>query len=220
MSPSRRSWRVERPVKPRGLAVEAAGGHGLIVQGDVRRGEDCSRIVQTTVDELGSLDIFVNNASIPFAIKPFLEMSWDEFSTKVNDELFAAFSMCQAVAPHMAANGDGDIVLISSVMSRAPVRNFCSHGTAKAAVSQFARYLAKELGPSGVRTNVIAPGLTLTDATVGVPEALRAEIVAQTPPRRLTTVEDVAGAVLSVVAGWNRQLNCAYIPVNGGIEMN
>jgi 3-oxoacyl-[acyl-carrier protein] reductase len=200
--------------------VKAAGKKGIVVKADVRKEEDVKKLVDRTVQAFGKVDILINNANIAFAFKPFMEMSWEEFSVKLNDEMRSAFHLCQAVVPHMEKQGRGKIVLISSGLSRTPAEGFIAHGTAKAAIVSFAKYLALELGPKNIRTNVIAPGLVLTDATKDQPKEMHESIRNVTPLRRLAQPEDVAGAVLSLVADWNPFMNGAYLPVNGGNDMD
>lgn len=200
--------------------IEAEGRKGLAVQADVRKTEDVKRLVQETIDAFGKVDIVVNNANINFAFKPFMEMSWEEFSEKLNGELSSAFDLCQAVAPHMERQKDGKIILIASSLARTPSQGFIAHGSAKAAIVAFGKYLAQELGPKNIKTNIVSPGLVLTDATKDQPAETHEMLRSLTPLRRLAKPEDVAGAILSVAADWNNHVNGAYIPVNGGIDMS
>ncbi|WP_047154627.1 SDR family NAD(P)-dependent oxidoreductase [Aneurinibacillus tyrosinisolvens] len=200
--------------------VEAAGRKGKVIQADVRNTEDVKRLVEEAVSEFGKIDILINNANINFAFKPFMEMTWEEFSYKLNNEMSSAFHLCQEVVPHMEKQGEGKIVLISSGLSRTPSQGFVAHGTAKAAIATFAKYLAQELGPKNIATNVISPGLILTDATKDQPAQAHEMLRSLTPLQRLGRPEDVAGAILSLVADWNKHINGAYIPVNGGLDMS
>lgn len=200
--------------------IEAQGRKGKVIQADVRDPEDVKKMVDQTIDEFGRVDILVSNANISFAVKPFMEMNWEEFSYKLNNELSSAFRLCQTVVPHMEKQGGGKIVLISSSLSRTPSPGFVAHGTAKAAIAAFAKYLAQELGPKNIVTNVIAPGLVLTDATKDQPAEVHESTRKFTPLQRIAKPEDVAGAVLSLVADWNVFVNGAYIPVNGGMDMS
>lgn len=200
--------------------VEATGQRGKIIQADVRSTEGVKTLVDETIREFGKVDILINNANIDFAFKPFTEMSWEEFSYKLNNEMGSAFHLCQEVVPHMEKQGGGKIVLISSSLSRTPSQGFIAHGTAKAAIATFAKYLAQELGPKNIVTNVISPGLVLTDATKDQPSEMHEMLRNLTPLQRLAKPEEVAGAILSLVADWNSHINGAYIPVNGGIDMS
>ncbi|MEC0236165.1 SDR family oxidoreductase [Paenibacillus kribbensis] len=200
--------------------VESNGRKGKIIQGDVRKAEDVTRLVDETVNEFGKVDIVINNANINFTVKPFMEISWEEFSYKLNNEMSAAFHLCQEVVPHMEKNGGGKIVLISSSLSRTPSQGFIAHGAAKAAIDTFAKYLAQELGPKNIKTNVISPGLVLTDVIKDQPVEGHELLRKLTPLQRVAVPENMAGAILSLVANWNTHVNGAYIPVNGGIDMN
>ncbi|MFC9601147.1 SDR family oxidoreductase [Peribacillus butanolivorans] len=200
--------------------VEATGRKGKVIQADVRTTEGVKSLVDETIREFGKVDILINNANIDFAFKPFTEMSWEEFSYKLNNEMHSAFHLCQEVVPHMENQGGGKIVLISSSLSRTPSQGFIAHGTAKAAITTFSQYLAQELGPKNISTNVISPGLVLTDATKDQPSEMHEILRNLTPLQRLAKPEDVAGAILSLVANWNGHINGAYIPINGGIDMS
>ncbi|WP_170289713.1 SDR family NAD(P)-dependent oxidoreductase [Cytobacillus depressus] len=200
--------------------VETIGRKGKVVQADVRTTEGVKTLVDETIREFGKVDILINNANINFAFKPFTEMSWEEFSYKLNNEMSSAFHLCQEVVPYMEKQGGGKIVLISSTLSRTPSHGFIAHGTAKAAITTFAKYLAQELGPKNIVTNVISPGLVITDATKDQPAETHEMLRNLTPLQRLAEPEDIAGAILSLVANWNGHINGAYIPVNGGIDMS
>jgi 3-oxoacyl-[acyl-carrier protein] reductase len=132
----------------------------------------------------------------------------------------ASFHCCRAVVPGMVEMGGGCIVNVSSGLSRVPGPGFLAHCSAKAALDSFSKVLALELGGSGIRVNVVAPGLTLTDATAGLPEAAREATLAHTPLGRLGLPEDVAGAVLHLVADEARFVTGAWLPVCGGSQMS
>ena len=198
--------------------IVGAGSRAVAVQADVRDPSDCARLVDSALDAFGGVDILVSNASISFPVAPVLELDWDEVAAKLTGEMGAAFCICKAAAPHMLERG-GDIVLISSGMSRVPIRGFAAHGSAKAALTALGRYLAVELAPNGVRVNVVAPGLVLSDATRNHSPEYHELIRSATPSGRISLPEDVAGAVLGVLNPWNRQMVGAYIPVNGGIDI-
>ncbi len=200
--------------------VESLGRKGKIIQADVRNPESIKQLVGQSVDAFGKVDILVNNANLHFAVKPFMDLSWEEFSGKLNHEMRAAFHVCQEVVPHMVKQGGGKIVLISSWLSRTPIVGFSAHGSAKAAIVAFTKYLAKELGPHNITANVVSPSLVLTDATSDQPSETHEWQREATPLKRLAKPEDIAGAILSVAADWNRHMNGAYIPVNGGIDMS
>jgi 3-oxoacyl-[acyl-carrier protein] reductase len=197
--------------------IARAGGEAILVRADVTVREDVEAMVRTTESAHGPVDILVNNASIHFPIIPFVQHKWEDFEKKVLGEMKAIYYPCQAVAPGMVQRRRGCIVNISSGLSRVPGEGFVAHSTAKSALDGFSKSLALELGPHGVRVNVVAPD---TDAIAFMPKAMRERTAARTPLRRFGQPEDVAGAVLFYCADWSRFVTGTYLPVCGGIQMS
>jgi 3-oxoacyl-[acyl-carrier protein] reductase len=175
--------------------------------------------VAETREALGPVEILVNNANMSFPVLPFVRYAWEDFERKLVSELRASFHTCQAVVQPMIERGGGCIVNVSSGLSRHPGPGFIAHCSAKAALDAFSRSLAQELGPHGIRVNVVAPGLTLTDATAHQPEEAKQAIARMTPLSRLAEPEDVAGAVLFYCTEWARFVTGTYMPVSGGAQM-
>jgi 3-oxoacyl-[acyl-carrier protein] reductase len=191
----------------------------IAVKADVRDPAQVNAMVAEVERELGPVDTLVVNASIHFPIRPFVDYSWADFESKLTGELGAAFHCCKAVVPGMVARKSGCIVAISSGLSRHPGLGFCAHSTAKSGLDAFVRALALELGPQGIRVNAVAPGLTETDATAGLPAAAKDATTRGTPLRRIGQPEDVAGAVLMVASDHGKFLTGVYVPVSGGALM-
>lgn len=199
--------------------IEAAGGKALAVNADVREPADVEAMARAVSERFGPVDVLVVNAAMSFPMVPFLEVPWEAFEAKLVSELKAAFHCCRAVTPSMIERRTGSIVLVSSGLSRHPGWGFCAHSTAKSALDAFGKSLALELGPHGIRVNVVAPGLTLTDATAGLPQAQKDAMAGQTPLRRNGLAEDVAGAVLFFAGPESGFVSGSYLPVSGGIQM-
>ena len=199
--------------------ITRAGGRAIAVQADVRVASQVTAMVEEVERKLGPVDILVSNAAIGFSTKPFVEQTWDEFSAKLNGELQAAFNCIQAVVPSMRARHSGSIIAISSTLSRHAGPGFSAHSTAKSGLDGLVRALALELGPLGIRVNVVAPGLTETDATAGLPDQVKQYTVRSTPLGRIGQPEDVAGAVLMLASDQARFVTGTYVPVNGGAFM-
>ena len=200
--------------------IARAGGQAILVRADVTVREEVEVMVRTTESALGPVDILVNNAGIHFPIMPFVQYRWEDFEKKILGEMKALYYPCQAVVPGMIQRGRGCIVNISSGLSRVPGEGFVAHSTAKSALDGFSKSLAQELGPHGVRVNVVAPGATDTDAIAFMSKEMREKVAARTPLRRFGQPEDVAGAVLFYCADWSRFVTGTYLPVCGGIQMS
>jgi 3-oxoacyl-[acyl-carrier protein] reductase len=199
--------------------IAAAGGKAMLARADVTVRDDVEAMIRAAEAELGPVDVLVNNASISFPIAPFTEYRWEDFERKLASELKASFLTCQAVIPGMLKRGRGSIVNVSSQLSRLPGPGFIAHSSAKAALDAFSRSLALELGPRGIRVNVVAPGLTITDATSGQPKEMHEAIAAHTPLRRLAEARDISGAVLFLCSDAARHVTGTYLPVSGGALM-
>ncbi|WP_242394920.1 SDR family NAD(P)-dependent oxidoreductase [Anaeromyxobacter oryzisoli] len=199
--------------------IRRGDGRAVAVRADVRDPAQVQAMVAEATAALGPVDTLVVNASIGFPIRPFLDYEWADFQAKLVGELGAAFHCCKAVLPGMIARRSGCIVAISSGLSRHPGPGFVAHSTAKSGLDAFVRALALELGPSGVRVNAVAPGLTDTDATANQPAAQKEAIARLTPLGRNGVPDDVAGAVLMIASDAGRFLTGAYVPVSGGALM-
>jgi 3-oxoacyl-[acyl-carrier protein] reductase len=199
--------------------IVSAGGRAICVQADVRDPVQVNAMAAIVADSLGPVDVLVINASIGFPIVPFLSFAWKDFEAKLTGELSAAFNCCKAFIPGMVDRKRGSVVAISSQLSRQPGYGFCAHATAKSGLDAFMKSLALELGPSGVRVNVVAPGLTETDATASIKPEHKAGAANATPLRRIGVPDDVAGAVLFMASEEARFVTGSYLPVSGGSQM-
>lgn len=200
--------------------IRTAGGEAVAFQADVREEQAVDSLLQFAQAHFGDhVDILVNNANIPFHIIPFAEMSWDNFSQKLNGELKAAFLMTKAVLPSMIANHYGRIIYISASLGKYPMDGMIAHGTAKGAIDTFAKYIAHEFGPLGITSNVIAPNMTETDATAFLPEQAKQTFSNLTPLRRIGQPDDVASVVAFLASDDSRFVTGTYMPVDGGFRM-
>jgi 3-oxoacyl-[acyl-carrier protein] reductase len=199
--------------------VKGFGGRAVAVQADVRDQAEVEAMVGWVADELGPIDTLVLNAAIQFPVVPFLEYPWQAFHDKLVGEIGAAFFCCRAVVQKMIDRGSGCIVAVSSGLSRHPGHGFSAHSTAKSGLDAFARALALELGPHGIRVNTVAPGLTITDATSFLPQEAKDASARATPLGRNAQPEDVAGVILAIVADTTGFVTGAYVPVSGGSLM-
>ncbi|HTV17398.1 MAG TPA: SDR family oxidoreductase, partial [Polyangiaceae bacterium] len=199
--------------------IEQQGGTAEIFKADVTHAADVADLVAAVHQRFERVDVLVANAHINFRHRAFVEYEWSDLERKVSDELKAIFYPCRAVAPEMLRRNNGSIVAVSSSLSKRSNEGFLAQSTAKAAVDAFVRALAAELGPSGVRVNTVAPGLTLTDAAFPMPDANKADIASRCPLRRNGAPEDISGAILFLASDLSRFMTGTYVPVDGGFTM-
>jgi 3-oxoacyl-[acyl-carrier protein] reductase len=201
--------------------IEAAGGQALAVQADVREPAAVQSMVEQVRAAWGGIDVLVHNALIPYVIKPFHDMTWEELGGKLGQEMHAAFAVTKAVLPAMSEQGWGRIIYLGTGLSRQPREGMIALGTAKAALAQFARYLAQELGPRGITVNVVEPGPVedtriLADA---LDEEHRQRQAAATPLGRLAHPGDIAQVIAFYASDDNAFMTGTTAAVNGGMAM-
>ncbi|MFL9658694.1 SDR family NAD(P)-dependent oxidoreductase [Streptomyces sp. PB17] len=200
--------------------IEASGGQAMAVQADVREVAAIERMVEQVRAAWGGIDVLVHNALIPYAVKSFQDMTWEELGGKIDAEMHAAFAVTKAVLPAMTVQGGGRLIFIGTGLSRRPREGMIALGTSKAAMEQFARYLAQELGPQGITVNVVAPGPVEETRMANVfDDAHKQRQVAATPLGRLAHPADVARAVAFYADEDNTFMTGTTAVVNGGMSM-
>jgi NAD(P)-dependent dehydrogenase (short-subunit alcohol dehydrogenase family) len=141
-------------------AVEALGRRAALLQGDLRKPDDCQRVVDETVDRLGRLDVLVNMASVYTAV-PFDELTVEMWDTQLNVDLRAAWLCTRAAAPHMRRLRGGRIINISDWLARSGrprYEGYLTYYVAKAGVTALTEAMALELAKDQILVNAIAPG--------------------------------------------------------------
>jgi 3-oxoacyl-[acyl-carrier protein] reductase len=200
--------------------IEAAGGKVMAVQADVRDAGAVDALIERVRGAWGGVDVLVHNALTPYAIKSFQDMTWDELGGKLDDEIRAAFVVTKAVLPTMTERGRGRLIYLGTGLSRQPRAGMIALGTAKAALTQFARYLAQELGPRGITVNVVEPGpVAETKISQVLDDEQRQRQVAATPLGRLALPRDVAEVVAFFAGADNAFMTGTTAAVNGGMSM-
>jgi 3-oxoacyl-[acyl-carrier protein] reductase len=203
--------------------IEAAGGQAMAVQADVREAAAVESMIEQVQAAWGGIDVLVHNALTPYVIKPFQDMTWEELGGKLDAEMRAAFAVTKAVLPAMTEQGWGRMIYLGTGLSRRAREGMIALGTAKAALAQFARYLAQELGPRGITVNVVAPGPVEDTRMARMADVFDDEHkqrqVAATPLGRLAHPGDVAQAVAFYASEDNAFMTGTTAAVNGGMSM-
>jgi 3-oxoacyl-[acyl-carrier protein] reductase len=203
-------------------SIRSAGGQAMAVRADVRDGSAVLGMVEQVRAAMGEVEVLVHNALIPYAIRSFDEISWDELGGKLEQEMRAAYLMTKAVVPGMTMRGYGRIVYLGTVLSRQPREGMIALGTSKAALSQFARFVAQETGPRGITVNVVAPGpvdeTVIADAAFD--EEHKRRQAAQTALGRIASPDDVARVVAFYAGDDSGFITGTTAPVNGGLVMD
>jgi 7-alpha-hydroxysteroid dehydrogenase len=205
--------------------VEEAGRRAVVVPADLMDLDAAAGLADRAVEELGRLDIVVNNVggTIPNAL---LDTTPDYLEEAFHFNVSTAHALVRAAVPHLLAStgstgreGGGSIVNISSVVGRVSGRGYLAYGTAKAALAHYTRLAARDLNPH-IRVNAIAVGSVMTSALefVASDAATKAAMEDATPLQRIGEAEDVAAAVLYLSSRAGGYLTGKVLEVDGGLE--
>lgn len=186
-------------------------------QADVSDHAQVKSLVDFTISKFGRIDLLVNNAGIDF-INTLSDTSDSDFDTVLRNNLYSAFYLSKEVSPYMINAKSGLIINISSILGIVGASCEMAYSVSKAGLDAMTKSLAKELGPSNIRVNSIAPGIIDTDMNSFLSKEELNEIVNDIPLERIGLPSDVAdtvlfldknsyitGQVIQVTGGWNLQ---------------
>lgn len=198
--------------------IETAGGKAIVTQGDVRKPEDAERIVEDTIDAFGKLDILVNNAGFNRDTL-ILRMSLEDWDEVMDINLRAVFLVTKAALRPMMRNRWGRVINIGSVSGIAGNAGQANYASAKAGLVGFTRAVAREMGSRNITSNLIMPGLIITELT----KDIRPEIVQGVKQRllidRMGKAEDVASTVVFLASEEAGYITGHVLPVDGGLGL-
>ncbi|MFM8680299.1 MAG: SDR family NAD(P)-dependent oxidoreductase [Alphaproteobacteria bacterium] len=197
--------------------LRGAGARAIAVAMDVTDAASVQRAVEQAEQELGRLDVLVNNAGIT-ASSRFLETQEEEWRTVLDTDLSGLMRVGQQVARRMAARGEGGAILnVASILGLRPAPQVAAYAAAKAAAISLTQSMALELARHRIRVNALAPGYIETDLNSAFLRSPAGEALARrVPMRRFGTAEDLDGAVLLLVSDAGRFITGATLPVDGG----
>jgi acetoacetyl-CoA reductase len=185
---------------------------------DVADFDACAEGVKNIGAQLGPIEVLVNNAGIT-RDGTMHRMSWEQWNAVIQTNLSSCFNMSRAVIEEMRTRGFGRIVNIGSINGQAGQFGQTNYSAAKSGMHGFTKALAQEGAARGITVNTIAPGYTETDMVRAVPASVLEQIIARIPVGRLGKPEEVARAVLFLVADEAGFITGTMLSVNGGQHM-
>lgn len=196
--------------------ITAAGGVAKAYSCDVADSAAVMAMIEGIRCELGDVSVLVNNAGIAQQ-KLFSDITDDDWKQMMAVHVDGAFYCTRAVLPAMIREHNGCIVNVSSMWGQVGGSCEVHYSTAKAALIGMTKALAKEVGPSGVRVNCVAPGVIKTDMLSDFDEDTLNELAQEAPLCRLGVPEDIAEAVAFLVSDQAGFITGQVIASNGGI---
>ncbi|MGQ9645825.1 MAG: SDR family NAD(P)-dependent oxidoreductase [Thermodesulfobacteriota bacterium] len=198
-------------------ALDPSGERTLYVRADVRDEKQVESAISEIVKKFGRLDILVNNAGIS-RHKPIEEMTLELWNEVIDTNLTGVFLCSKAVIPIMRKQGRGKIVNIASLGGRTGRPGVgINYAASKAGLIGITMLLAKELGPSGIYVNAIAPGAILTEQTAQYPREVFETWIAGRAIQKTGMPEDVANVAVFLASSRSDWVTGVTIDVNAGI---
>lgn len=185
-----------------------------IIKADIAKKEEAKKLVQFVLEKYHKIDILINNAGIS-EYKLVTEETEEDWNRVINTNLYSAFIMCQEVIPNTIHHKEGCIINISSIWGMVGASLEVLYSISKAGMNGMTKSLAKELGPSNIRVNAIAPGTIHTDMKLNLSEQELKQLEEEIPLGRMGVPKDIAkcvnwliednyttGQIISVNGGW------------------
>ncbi len=193
-----------------------SGGKATVFGADIADEKQAQALVLKTKELFGHIDVLVNNAGIALN-KMFCDTSLSDWNKLLSVNLMGMVHTISAVLPDMVHKKAGHIVNLSSVWGITGASCEVAYSTTKAAIIGLTKSLAKELGPSGICVNCVAPGVIDTDMNKNLDEESRKSLIEETPLERIGTPEDIAKAVYYLGNTENRFITGQVLSPNGGL---
>lgn len=197
-------------------AIIAQGGQAMLCPGDVGDYATVEQMREQIRQELGEVTALVNNAGFAQQ-KLFGDITPDEWQRMLQVHLTGAYNTCHVFLPDMLRRHAGAIVNVSSMWGQTGGSCEVHYSAAKAGLIGLTKALAKEVGPSGIRVNCVAPGVVLTDMMDSFDEETKRTLAQETPLMRLGTAEEIANVVAFLLSEQSSFITGQVIAPNGGM---
>ena len=198
--------KIQNELEDKGIKIE-------IFKADVSKREEVKELVKFTLEKYKNIDILINNAGID-QIKPFTDITDEDWNRMIQVNLNSTFYCTQEVLENMIHNKSGCIVNISSIWGQEGASCEVHYSTSKAAIDGLTKALAKELGPSNIRVNSIAPGIIETDMNKTITKEILEDIINEIPLGKIGKPEEIAKCVKWLVE--DKYTTGQIISINGG----
>ena len=195
------------------------GRNAIIVSADITVFNQVSDMITLIMRKLDTISVVANCATSGLPNIKFKDLEWGQIQEQIDINVKASFNIMKLVTPIMEKNNYGKIINISTQYIEQPKTELLHYITAKSALKGFTKALAFELASTGIRINLISPGMTDTELISNVPEKVKLVTAAQTPLKRLANPKDISGAISFLASDKSDFITGETIRVNGGQYM-
>lgn len=193
-----------------------------VVYNDASKKETYISMVDEVIKKEGKIDVLVNNfgTSNPKKDLDIKNTNYEEYISTIDLNLASVFMATQAVIPHMASNGGGSIINISSIGGLRPDISQIAYGTSKSAINYLTKLIAVQCARDNIRCNAVLPGMTATDAVnANLTDEFKEFFLNHTPIKRMGKPEEIAGTVLYFASDDSAFTTGQIVDVSGGFGL-
>lgn len=186
-------------------------------QANISKGTEIKQLTDYVLKKYGKIDVLINNAGIS-QTKLFTDITDEDWNQMINTNLYSAFKLTQKCLPNMIHNKSGCIINISSMWGQVGASCESLYSITKAGIDAMTKSLAKELGPSGIRVNSIAPGFIDTDMNKCYSKEDVQGIISETPLEKIGQPSDISKCIKWLIE--DQFTTGQIISINGGLVIN
>jgi 3-oxoacyl-[acyl-carrier protein] reductase len=198
------------------LEVRKCGSTGIIVSGDVSIYEEAKKLIDSAVKNMGKIDILVNNAGIS-EIGLFMDMKEEEWNRIIDVDLKGVLNCTHCSLKYMAEKKSGNIVNISSMWGNVGASCEAVYSSVKGAVNSFTKAIAKEMAPSNIRINAVAPGVIDTKMNKWLTKEEKDALINEIPLGRFAQADEISKVVTFLCSESSKYITGQVLTVDGGM---
>ena len=196
--------------------IKSLDGYGKLYKYDISNKDNCKKLIDNVINDLGKIDILINNAGIS-KIGLFMDTSIEEIEELININMLATMYLSKYVLSHMTSRGKGNIINISSIWGECGASCEVTYSTTKGAINVFTKALAKEVAPFGIRVNAVAPGVIDTEMNSFLDEEEKESLLEEIPASRFGNTEEIGKLVAFLCQDGCDYLTGQVIKVDGAL---
>ena len=197
--------------------IQALGGKAFAFGADIADDEQVKKMVKEAVACFGTIDVLVNNAGVALPQGLFTDFADTDARCVFDTNVFGMMNCTRAIVPHFVSKKSGKIVNVSSIWGISGASCEAIYSASKAAVIGFTKAMARELAPSGINVNCVAPGMIDTDMNDHLPIEDRDAFAEDVPLGRIGTAAEVADAILFLASEKSNYITGQTLTVDGGL---